>query len=184
VNTDDISYFTNARESSAITKNQGIKVMPFVVNRSGETIYWLSLSLNFDDTPGSIHVREASIKIFTGLESDDAKRLVFRAEWRAVQAPSEKHGQPHWHFHEDARPSIAALAPMTHIERLEPAAAAPSWTQTIQPSSHYHMHYPMASLFHDNNADCVVRSGTVKKLHDWIRLTVEYVHRELREIAA
>lgn len=55
--------------------------------------FWIYITIKFENKNTFI-----SISIFQGLENDDRKNQLFRAEWDDYNNIDEKHPQPHWHI--------------------------------------------------------------------------------------
>ncbi len=55
--------------------------------------FWIYINIKFENENTFI-----SISIFQGLENDERKNQLFRAEWDDYNNTDEKHPQPHWHI--------------------------------------------------------------------------------------
>jgi hypothetical protein len=55
--------------------------------------FWVYINIKFEN-----HNTFISLSVFQGLENDNKKNQLFRAEWDDYNNPEEKHPQPHWHI--------------------------------------------------------------------------------------
>jgi hypothetical protein len=55
--------------------------------------FWIYINIKFEN-----HNTFISLSVFQGLENDNKKNQLFRAEWDDYNNPEEKHPQPHWHI--------------------------------------------------------------------------------------
>ena len=55
--------------------------------------FWIYIDIRFEDQ--NIFI---SLSIFQGVETDNTKHQLFRAEWDDYNNKEEKHPQPHWHI--------------------------------------------------------------------------------------
>jgi hypothetical protein len=55
--------------------------------------FWIYINIKFEN-----HNTFISLSVFQGLENDNKKNQLFRAEWDDYNNPDEKHPQPHWHI--------------------------------------------------------------------------------------
>lgn len=56
--------------------------------------YWLFVEISFLTPRGMI----ITISVFQGVETDNFKNQLFRAEWDDYEDDNMNHPQPHWHF--------------------------------------------------------------------------------------
>ncbi len=115
---------------------------------------WLAVSISFRHAGPVARLTAVDLAVYSGLFSDEAKELRFRAEWDIERAALD-HAQPHWHVHgpPSGRPA-GTQSPGAGFAAF-PASPGPSFltgTEELAPripdSIFYRIHYAMASGWH------------------------------------
>ena len=81
----------------AVNKHELVKVLKWFDD------FWLFLEIKFNLPKKRVKRNkeiqiQISLSVFHGVESDDKKQQLFRAEWDDYDNLDEKHAQPHWHI--------------------------------------------------------------------------------------
>lgn|GEM_PF-4297622 len=170
----EVRYLSTARATRADSKDRQIPVLPYVIDRSGIPTHWIAVVFSSNSETSRTVLTHGSLQIYKGEASDPKKQLLFRAEWDAAQITALRHGQPHWHFHRELGEDTPPLdLPVQHLgSDVEDMPRNREWI-------YRHVHFPMASRFHEGEDRCVVPSSE-DHLREWATRTISYVRDELQ----
>jgi len=169
----EVRYLSAARATRADSKDRQIPVLPYVIDRSGIPTHWIAVAFTSNSETNRTVLTHGSLQVYKGEASDPKKQLLFRAEWDAAQMAKLRHAQPHWHFHRERGEDAPPLdLPLQQLREVEDVQRHGEWI-------YRHVHFPMASRFHEGEDRCVVPSSE-DHLREWATRTISYVRDELQ----
>jgi hypothetical protein len=161
---------TNAQAS------RSYKVVPFC--QFSIRKYWLAILLELEYYMGEPYLMSVSLVVFEGIDADDYKTPILRAEWASPSgADRAPHAQPHWHIY-------TPLPPPGHSTVLGAGSDSLLGAVALSPSLE-RFHFAMASHWHCGGAAPQVHHLTSidhRGFADWLQGCLEYVRGQLAYI--
>jgi len=146
---------------------------------------WLAVNLLFEQSGKTTYLTQANLSVFSGISSDDLKRLRFRAEWRMKEVAAP-HAQPHWHFHDPLLGTAPDLRPPGGGFESFRASVRPSFLSSSKdPSSEgkddvfTRVHYAMASGWH-KGGQASVENLKEEMIWRWLEGCVCYIREQVQ----